>query len=209
MGGFSGWLRRLFSGGKDVPMADASAHFADLMYGRPDGDGMSIADIPVTLRKRLQEEAIRAAFHRLEMPLRFLMLATTTGRQPQTLEECYDILNLWRQGLEQEIRLTPDAYVGAVRSYDPSVESDYTVHGQCEPGEPLRIVVPAWRLQGEVVVRGEAEPTSVEPLSHSAAMSPAPRTGGSAGALVRDGEASRLSADDRAPIDSGWRPSLN
>ena len=52
----------------------------------------------------------------------------------------------------------PDAYSGAVRTYDLNTERDYTVHGRCQPGEPLRILVPCWRLHGAVVVRGEAEP---------------------------------------------------
>jgi hypothetical protein len=38
------------------------------------------------------------------------------------------------------------------------MESDYTIHGRCRDGEPLRIVIPCWRLHGETVVRGEAEP---------------------------------------------------
>jgi hypothetical protein len=143
--------------------ASRDPRFADLFYGRPD-ETMSIADIPPTLRRRLQEEAIRAAFHRLEMPLRFLMHATASGREPQSVREFQEILDLWRQSLEQEILLTPDAYTGAVRSYEPSMERDYTIHGRCRDGEPLRILIPCWRLHGETVVRGEAEPMTPAPL---------------------------------------------
>jgi hypothetical protein len=137
--------------------ASHEARFGDLLYGRPD-ESMSVADIPPELRRRLQEEAIRTAFHRLEMPLRFLMHATAPGRGPGSVQECQEILDLWRQSLEQEVRLTPDAYCGAVRSYEPAMERDYTIHGRCQDGEPLRIVIPCWRLHGETVVRGEAEP---------------------------------------------------
>jgi hypothetical protein len=149
-----------------VPIwASRDARFGDLFYGSPD-ETMSIADIPPELRRRLQEEAIRAAFHRLEMPLRFLMHATASGRQPQSVRECQEILDLWRQSLEQEILLTPDAYSGAVRSYEPAMERDYTIHGRCRDGEPLRIVIPCWRLHGETVVRGEAEPMSPASLNN-------------------------------------------
>jgi hypothetical protein len=156
-GGWFQGILRVFGGARGRSRLDDSAHFADLMHGR-DEEAMSIADIPVTLRRRLQEDAIRKAFYRLEMPLRFLLHATTPGREPKSVEECNDILSLWRQALEQEILLQPDAYTGAIRSYEPTMERDYTIHGRCQPGAPLRVVIPCWRLQGEVVVRGEAEP---------------------------------------------------
>src|SRR5438270_4880133 len=65
----------------------------------------SLADVPGWVKRRLQEEAVLQAFHRLETPLRFLLYATVPGQEPQSIEECHGILNLWRQGLEQEVRL--------------------------------------------------------------------------------------------------------
>src|SRR5262245_29689811 len=62
-----------------------------------DGERMSIADIPQSLKRRLQEEAVQKTFHRLETPLRFLLYATVPGQEPQSVQECHDILNLWRQ----------------------------------------------------------------------------------------------------------------
>src|SRR5947209_6804725 len=88
----------------------------------------SLADVPGWAKRRLQEEAVQQAFHRLETPLRFLLYATVPGQEPQSLEECYGILNLWRQGLEQEVRLVPDAYCGAVIPYQPTIEEAYRIH---------------------------------------------------------------------------------
>jgi hypothetical protein len=127
-----------------------------------DDERVSMADIPQRLKRRLQEEAVHKTFHRLETPLRFLLYATVPGQEPQSIQECQDILNLWRQGLEKEARLVPDAYCGAVIPYEPSMERAYHVNGRCEAGDPVRVTVPAWRIQGEVVVRGEAEPLDRE-----------------------------------------------
>jgi hypothetical protein len=38
------------------------------------------------------------------------------------------------------------------------MDSDYTIKGRCSSGQQVRITVPAWRLHGQIVVRGEAEP---------------------------------------------------
>jgi hypothetical protein len=116
-----------------------------------------IADIPPVLKRRLQDEAIQQVFHRLETPLRFLLYATVPGQEPGSIRECHDILNMWRQGLEKEARLVPDAYSGAVIPYEPLLERAYHINGRCEPGDPLQITIPAWRIHGVVVVRGEAE----------------------------------------------------
>jgi hypothetical protein len=123
-----------------------------------DGERVFMADVPQDLKRRLQAEAVQKTFHRLETPLRFLLYATVPGQEPQSVQECHDILNLWRQGLEKEARLVPDAYSGAVLPYEPGLERAYHINGRCEPGDPVLISVPAWRIQGEVVVRGEAEP---------------------------------------------------
>src|SRR2546426_9883776 len=77
--------------------------------GDSEADFSCLADIPPALKRRVQEEAVHKTFHRLETPLRFLLYATVPGQEPQSLEECHDILNLWRQGLEKEARLVPDA----------------------------------------------------------------------------------------------------
>jgi hypothetical protein len=155
------WLRRLRgqSGGDGE-----ESHRLGERFWRGEADHRSpskeitMADIPVPLKRRLQEEALQTAFHRLEMPLRFLLYATAPGREPGSLEEYHGIVNLWRQGLETEVRLVPDNFSGAIRTYEPAMETAYTIKGRCALGQQLRITVPAWRLHGEVVVRGEAEP---------------------------------------------------
>jgi hypothetical protein len=121
-------------------------------------EDMTMADIPVPLKRRLQEEALQTTFHRLEMPLRFLLYATAPGREPNSLQEYQDIVNLWRQGLEKEARLLPDNFAGAVRNYEPGMDDAYIIRGRCRTGQQVRITVPAWRMHGQVVVRGEAEP---------------------------------------------------
>jgi hypothetical protein len=127
----------------------------------PSAESMTAASVPPEIRRRLQEEAIRAAFGRLEMPLRFLLNATTPGREPESLEMCHEILRLWRQGLERELRLEPGDPPNAVRHYEPAMDLEYNIHGRCRPGDPLRILIPCWRLKGQIVVRGEAEPVSL------------------------------------------------
>lgn len=155
------WLRR--RRGQDANRGD-EAHRMSERFWRSDEEGrqaareMTLADIPVPLKRRLQEEALQTTFHRLEMPLRFLLYATAPGREPSSIEEYQGIVNLWRQGLEAEARLMPDNYAGAVRCYEPAMEDAYSIKGRCTPGQQLRITVPAWRLHGQVVVRGEAEP---------------------------------------------------
>jgi hypothetical protein len=156
-----GWLRRLR--GVDRDQSDAQAQnnlpfWYEKGTMKPLADEMTLADIPVTLKRRLQEEALQTTFHRLETPLRFLLYATAPGREPESLEEYQGIVHLWRQGLEREARLLPDNFAGAIRQYEPGMEDAYLIKGRCQPGQPMRITVPAWRLHGQVVVRGEAEP---------------------------------------------------
>jgi hypothetical protein len=155
------WLRRLR--GPDGPRGDEGQRLSERFWqheegGRSQPKEMTIADIPLPLKRRLQEEALQTTFHRLEMPLRFLLYATAPGREPASLEEYQGIVNLWRQGLEAEARLMPDNFAGAVRCYEPAMDDAYAIKGRCTPGQQLRITVPAWRLHGQVVVRGEAEP---------------------------------------------------
>jgi hypothetical protein len=123
-----------------------------------DENVMTVADIPLFLRRRLEQETMRAAFRRLEMPLRFLLHATGPDVAVAEGDENHRILMLWRQALEEQIKLRPDLVPGDVCDYDPAIERDYTIRGRCRSGETVRILMPAWRLHGEVVVRGEAEP---------------------------------------------------
>lgn len=136
----------------------------------PTDESVTIASIPPEIRRRLQEEAVRSAFGRLEMPLRFLLNATTPGREPQSIDMCHEILRLWRHGLEREIRLEPGDPPNALRRYEPSMDLEYNIHGRCRPGDALRVLIPCWRLNGQIVVRGEAEPASPP----APALGPAP-----------------------------------
>ena len=83
------------------------------------------------------------------------------------MEEYQGIVDLWRQGLEKEARLQPDNFAGAIRHYEPAMDDAYLIKGRCQPGQQVRITVPAWRLHGQVVVRGEAEPFMAEELAAS------------------------------------------
>jgi len=127
-------------------------------WERADDGGMSLADVPDELKERLQKDALRGAFYRLENQLRFLLRATFEDDAPDEQDEARNILWLWRQGLEQEVRLKPETYPGAVLRYEAGMVESYFVPARCQLGEPLRIVTPCWRLDGDVVVRGEAEP---------------------------------------------------
>jgi hypothetical protein len=147
----------------------------------------SIADIPPELQRRLREEAIQQTFHRLEMPLRLLLYATESSEGPRSVHECQEILRLWRQALEREADLVPDADAGAVLPYKPALESAYRMHGNCDAGGEVRVLMPAWRIRSEVVVRGEAESLAItdapgaDRQSETQALAAAPgprRTGG-------------------------------
>jgi hypothetical protein len=158
------WLRRLRE--RDPGQSDDGQKNLPFWYQKetmtPTGEEITLADIPAALKRRLQEEAVQATFHRLETPLRFLLYATAPGREPSTVEEYQGIVHLWRQGLEKEARLIPDHFAGAIQRYEPAMQEAYLIKGRCEPGQTVRITVPAWRLHGEVVVRGEAEPTELD-----------------------------------------------
>lgn len=127
-------------------------------------DFVTVADIPVDVRHELQDDAVRGTLCRLQGPLRALLAAATPGAEPRSVEECMRLFQECRHALEQEIFLAADAYPGAVRTYTAEFERDYVLHGRCQIGEPVRIVVPCWRLRGDVVVRGEAEPMTPTPL---------------------------------------------
>jgi hypothetical protein len=120
----------------DRDLLDEPSLFAGLQLEEPSGP-LAVADIPVELRHEAQ---------------------------PGSVAECLQLFYNCRHALEQEIFLSPDAYAGAVRDYSIEFERGYVVHGRCEIGEPVRILVPCWRLHGEVVVRGEAEPMTPTPL---------------------------------------------
>ena len=44
-----------------------------------------------------------------------------------------------------------------MQRYEPEMETAYTIDGRCQAGDLLRIRVPCWRMNEQVVVRGEAE----------------------------------------------------
>jgi hypothetical protein len=117
----------------------------------------SVADVPEKVKAQIREEAVRDTFNRLEASLRLLLYATTPGKEPPTSERCQQILSVWRYELEHRLYLTPDTYCGAVQRYEAEMEVSYTIDGRCAPGDLLRIRVPCWRMNDQVVVRGEAE----------------------------------------------------
>lgn len=151
------WDRCLISLGlrSDQPVDDDSFAWEDPERSE---NGLSLADVPQDLKERLQKEVLRSTFHRLENQLRFLLRATFQEDDPDERDEAKSILWLWRQGLEQEVHLRPETYPGAVQTYSPEMADSYFVPSQCQVGEPLRIVTPCWKLDDDVVVRGEAEP---------------------------------------------------
>jgi len=159
-----GWLKRLRGGPEsDAALLEEPSLFEGLL-GEPSGDPVAVADIPVELRHEVQDEAVRETFCRLQGTLGALLAASTPGAEPISVAECLQLFYNCRHALEREIFLTADAYPGAVRTYSVEFERDYVVHGRCQVGEPVRIVVPCWRLRGEVVVRGEAEPMTPTPM---------------------------------------------
>src|SRR5262245_51638763 len=103
---WKGWKERMGARQRRAERLQSADQLRRLLDS-PSSEMMTVASVPPELRRRLQEEAIRAAFGRLEMPLRFLLNSTTPGREPQSLDMCHEILRLWRQGLEKEIRLEP------------------------------------------------------------------------------------------------------
>lgn len=143
----------------------------------------AVEDIPPELQRRLREEAIQQTFHRLEMPLRLLLYATEANESPRSVQECHEIMRFWRQALERETGLAPDTAIGTVLPYQPALEGAYQVQGECEAGADMRVLVPAWRMDAEVIVRGQAEPladtdaagTTRRPTSPPAMTSPSPR----------------------------------
>jgi hypothetical protein len=147
----------------DRDLLDEPSLFDGLQLEEPSGP-LAVADIPVELRHEVQSDAVRETFCRLQASLRALLAASLPGAQPGSVAECLQLFYNCRHALEQEIFLSPDAYAGAVRDYSIEFERGYVVHGRCEIGEPVRILVPCWRLHGEVVVRGEAEPMTPTPL---------------------------------------------
>ena len=117
----------------------------------------SIADVPESLKAQLRDEAVLDTFNRLQASLRLLLYATTPGKEPPDAERCHQILSVWRYELEHRVRLTPDTYCGAVQRYEPEMAEAYTIDGRCQEGDLLLIRVPCWRMNEQVVVRGEAE----------------------------------------------------
>ncbi|MCA1596675.1 MAG: hypothetical protein LC772_09670 [Chloroflexi bacterium] len=124
----------------------------------PDIEGASIrylADIPREMRERIQQEGMARAFRRLETPLRALNMATSRKGTTYPAEEMRGFLIMWRQALADYIGLLPDDR--SVLVYERSVDEAYFVRGRCTIGAHLSVIEPCWRLNGEVVVRGEAQ----------------------------------------------------
>jgi hypothetical protein len=117
----------------------------------------TVADVPEKVKAQLRDEAILDTFNRLEASLRLLLYATTPGKEPADTERYRQILSVWRYELEHRVNLTPDTYCGAVQFYQPEMESAYTIDGRCAAGDRLLIRVPCWRMNDQVVIRGEAE----------------------------------------------------
>jgi hypothetical protein len=155
-----GWLRRLRGAPDSDPALMEEPSLFEAVVLESAGDPVAVADIPVALRHEVQDTAVRETFRRLQETLRALLAASMPDAKPLSLAEYLSLFHHCRHALEREIFLTADAYPGAVRTYSAEFERDYVVHGRCQVGEPVRIVVPCWRLRGEVVVRGEAEPMS-------------------------------------------------
>lgn len=118
---------------------------------------VSMADVPETVKTQIRDAALLDMFNQLESSLRLLLYATAPGKEPPSAERCRQILSVWRFELEQRVNLTPDTYCGAVQQYEPEMDTAYTIYGRVNKGDLLRIRVPCWRMQQQVVVRGEAE----------------------------------------------------
>lgn len=113
-----------------------------------------LADIPGEMRDRLQQEGMSRVFRRLETPLRALNMATSGKGVNYPAEELRGFLVMWRQALSDYVGLLPDDR--SVLVYERSVDEAYFVRGRCQVGATLTVVEPCWRLNGEVVIRGEA-----------------------------------------------------
>jgi hypothetical protein len=113
-----------------------------------------MADIPGDMREKIQQEGLARAFRRLETPLRALNMATSARGVNYPAEELRGFLVMWRQALADYIGLIPDDR--SVLVYDRSVDEAYFVRGRCQVGATLSVVEPCWRINGEVVIRGEA-----------------------------------------------------
>jgi hypothetical protein len=118
---------------------------------------VSVADVPENVKAQIRDAAVLDMFNQLESSLRLLLYATAPGKEPPTAERCQQILSVWRFELEERVNLLPDTYCGAVQPYEPVMDSAYTIYGRVNAGDLLRIRVPCWRMQAQVVVRGEAE----------------------------------------------------
>lgn len=114
-----------------------------------------LADIPREMRERIQQEGMARAFRRLETPLRALNMATSRKGTSYPAEEMRGFLIMWRQALADYMGLLPDDR--SVLVYERSVDEAYFVRGRCTIGAHLSVIEPCWRLNGEVVVRGEAQ----------------------------------------------------
>jgi hypothetical protein len=114
-----------------------------------------LADVPTDLREQIQRDGMARAFRRLETPLRALNIVTSRKGVNYPAEELRGFLLMWRQALGDYLGLVADDR--SVLVYDRSVDEAYFVRGRCQVGAHLTIVEPCWKLDGVVVVRGEAQ----------------------------------------------------
>ncbi len=135
----------------------------------------SIADIPAELKAQIEDEAIRATFHRMEASLRLLLAATTPGNQPDSPELYQKILSVFKFELENRVNLKPDVEPGSVMRFDPGLQQAYIIQGRCAPGDMLRVRVPCWRLKDRIVLRGELEKLVEAPVVSPGAAAVAPQ----------------------------------
>ena len=145
---------------------------ADSLFAMSAPSVVSMADVPEAVKAQIRDAALLDMFNQLESSLRLLLYATAPGKEPPSAERCQQILSVWRFELEQRVNLLPDTYCGAVQQYDPAMESAYIIYGRVRAGDLLRIRVPCWRMQEQIVVRGEAEvvdPADAVPASDAAA----------------------------------------
>jgi hypothetical protein len=140
---------------KAPPAADAAALYESALFSPASASVRCLADIPSDLRDRIQQEGMARAVRRLETPLRALNMATSRKGAAYPPDELRGFLVMWRQALADYLGLVPDERSALI--YDRAVDEAYFVRGRCTTGAHLTVVEPCWRLNGDVVIRGEAQ----------------------------------------------------
>jgi hypothetical protein len=135
--------------------ADTVATYENALFSPASASVRCLADIPSDLRDRIQQEGMARAVRRLETPLRALNMATSRKGSAYPPDELRGFLVMWRQALADYLGLVPDERSALI--YDRAVDEAYFVRGRCSTGAHLTVVEPCWRLNGDVVIRGEAQ----------------------------------------------------